>query len=162
MLQFTARILIRGVNPYVLVSARRAAALKPGWRAPMPVRVRVNGRPDDPWRINMMPVGDGSFYLFLHGDLRKASQTAVGQSARIELGFDDEYRGGPSGPMLEWFGQALRKNAAAMRGWVALTPSRQKEILRYFARLKTEAARQRHVKRALTALSDPVKGFGSE
>jgi hypothetical protein len=24
----------------------------------------------------MMPVGDGSFYLYLHGDIRKASGTA--------------------------------------------------------------------------------------
>lgn len=68
-LKFTARIEIVGVNPFVLV-ARRASKLKPGWRKAMPVLVRVNGKPEQPWSINMMPVGDGSFRLYLHGTVR--------------------------------------------------------------------------------------------
>jgi hypothetical protein len=58
---------IRNANPYILVSAVRANTIKSGWRKPIPVMVRVNGKPDRQWRINMMPVGNGDFYLYLHG-----------------------------------------------------------------------------------------------
>jgi hypothetical protein len=34
---FTAVIKIRGINPFVLVSASRAKTIKPGWRKPLPV-----------------------------------------------------------------------------------------------------------------------------
>jgi hypothetical protein len=64
-LGFTAVIKIRGVNPFILVSAARANAVKPGWRKPLPVLMRINGKPAEAWRVNMMPVGDGSFYLYL-------------------------------------------------------------------------------------------------
>jgi hypothetical protein len=66
-LRFRAQIEINKINPYVLVDARRAARLQKSWRKPMPVCIQVNGKPDQPWRINMMPIGDGSFYLYLHG-----------------------------------------------------------------------------------------------
>ncbi|HXC35308.1 MAG TPA: hypothetical protein VNV43_05495, partial [Candidatus Acidoferrales bacterium] len=60
-LQFRSVIQIQKINPYVLVSARLAARIRKDWRKPLPVRVRVNGKPEKPWRINMMPVGDGTF-----------------------------------------------------------------------------------------------------
>jgi hypothetical protein len=50
---------------------------------PLPVVVRINGKPADGWRINMMPVGDGSFYLYLHSNVRKASGEAVGDRVRL-------------------------------------------------------------------------------
>jgi len=59
------------------------------------VSVQVNGKPDTPWRINLMPVGDGDFFLYLHGQVRKASGTSVGDVVSITLAFDDEYKGGP-------------------------------------------------------------------
>ena len=31
-----------------------------------------------PARVNLMPVGDGTFYLYLNGPIRTASATAVG------------------------------------------------------------------------------------
>src|SRR5690348_13173036 len=62
-LRFLAVIRMRGINPYVHVSASRANQLRKDWRKPMPVLTRVNGEPAaKPWRINMMPAGDGSFY----------------------------------------------------------------------------------------------------
>jgi hypothetical protein len=180
-LRFTAVMKIFGVNPYVLVSAKRASKLKPGWRKPMPVLVKINGEPEQPrstpsfhsvahgrlrstpsfhsvaqgrlWRINMMPVGDGSFRLYLHGGVRKASKTGVGDRVRIEVRFDDKYRGGPMHPVPAWFRTALAKNPTAKEHWDALIPSRKKEVLRYFASLKSREARERNLTRALQALS---------
>ena len=97
---FTATIEIFNGNPYVYVSAARARAIKAGWRKPLPVLVRVNGKPARaPWRINMMPIGKGDFYLYLHGIVRRASNTKVGDEVRVEVQFDAAYRNGPMHPM---------------------------------------------------------------
>ncbi len=159
VLNFSAVIKIRGVNPYVLLSANRAAKLKRGWRKPMPVLVRVNGEPKNAWHINMMPVGDGSFYLYLHGEVRKASSTKVGDRVDIEVSFDSAYRNGPMHPTPSWFTKALRKNSVASKAWKELPPSRQKEVLRYFANLKSPEAQQRNLARAMSALSSPSEHF---
>jgi Domain of unknown function (DUF1905)/Bacteriocin-protection, YdeI or OmpD-Associated len=151
--RFAATIKIRGVNPFVLVSSARAKAVKANWRKPLPVRLRINGKPAKPWRINMMPVGDGSFYLYLHGDIRKAAGAKVGDRVYVEIAFDRDYGSGPQHPLPRWFKQALIETPQAMKSWKALIPSRKKEILRYFARLKSPEARARNLKRALRVLS---------
>ena len=94
-LRFRAGIELNGINPYVRVRADQAAKLKSNSRRPMPVRVKIDGKPDAPWRVNLMPVGDGDFYLYLHGSVRKASATSVATWSASRLGFDDEYTGGP-------------------------------------------------------------------
>jgi hypothetical protein len=152
-LRFRSRIEINNINPYVLVDANRAARLKKNWRRPMPVRIQVNGKPDTPWRINLMPVGNGTFYLYLHGLVRKAAGADVGDVVGLAIQFDDEYKGGPAHPMPSWFGNELDRNPAAKQGWDDLTPSRQKEILRYFAGLRSPQAQQRNVQRALHVLA---------
>lgn len=158
---FSAVINVRGVNPYILVSAFRANAIKPGWRKPLPVLVRINGKPAKAWRINMMPVGNGSFYLYLHGDVRKASGTAVGDRVSVEIEFDLSYRNGPQHAMPRWFKQALVGNPQAMKNWIALIPSRKKEILRYFSLLKPGAARARNLAKTLHVLSgEPGRFMG--
>jgi|SRR5215831_6485009 len=156
---FTGKIAIRGINPYVAVSAARAAAIKPKWRRPMPVLVRINGKPATPWRVNMMPTGTGSFYLYLHGDVRKASDTKVGDSVRVAITFDAKYKNGPLERMPTWFKAALIANPLAYRNWRKLIPSRKKEIIRYLARLKSVDARERNLRRALTVLSGNTARF---
>src|SRR6476619_6421780 len=148
-LTFATVIEIREANPYVLVSQEQAAKLKPGWRKPMPVLVQVNGQPEPAWHINMMPVGNGSFYLYLHGDVRKASKTKVGDRVEVEVTFDESYKSGPLHPMPPWFRAALNKNPKAKKSWNALTPSRQKEILRYLTNLKSPEARKRNLAKAM-------------
>jgi hypothetical protein len=152
-LRFKSRIEIRDGNPYVLVSAARAKRIKAGWRKPLPVLLKINGQPETPWRINMMPTGSGDFYLYLHGDVRKASRTKVGDKVTVEVSFDAAYKNGPMHPMPSWFRIPLAKSRPAKKAWDALIPSRQKEILRYFSWLKSPAARTRNVERALHVLS---------
>jgi hypothetical protein len=152
-LEFRSAIEINGVNPYILVGKRQAQTLRPGWRKPLPVRVQINGKPEQPWRINMMPKGDGSFYLYLHGQVRKASGAKVGDRVMVRLRFDEAYRGGPTHPMPAWFKAPLAKDAKARAAWDALPPSRKKEILRYFSGLESDQARTRNVERALSVLA---------
>lgn len=151
-LRFRGAIEMNGINPFVLVSAARAARLQKIWRKPLPVLVRVNGKPEKPWRINMMPVGDGSFYLYLHGDVRKASGTKTGDSVTIEVQFDEAYKNGPMHPMPSWFRAALAKNSRARKTWAAQSPSRKKEMLRYLSRLKSAEAQARNLERAIHVL----------
>ncbi len=153
VLRFRAKIELQGINPYVRVSVSQAKFLKPGWRKPMPVRLQVNGQPEPPWRINMMPHGDGSFLLYLHAEVRRASGAGVGDKVELTLAFDDAYVGGPADPMPPWFLDELRRNAAAQSGWDELRPSLQKEILRYFGRLKSREAQQRNLQKALHVLA---------
>lgn len=153
MVRFRSTIKIRGVNPHVHVDAELAGRLKENWRKPLPVLVRINGKPMQSWRINMMPAGDGSFYLYLHERVRQASGTRVGDRLTVELSFDRDYRGGPAHPLPRWFSAALRSKRLAKLAWDALALSRKKEILRYFALLKSSDAKARNLKRVMTALS---------
>ncbi len=152
-LTFTGTIQIRGINPYVLVSKAQATQLQPDWRKPMPVLVQINGQPKEPWHINMMPVGNGEFYLYLHEIVRKASGTKVGDRVTVTLKFDNSYKNGPIHPMPTWFQAQLAANAVAGQNWQKLSPSRQKEILRNFATLKSEDARMKNMKQAMQVLS---------
>ena len=150
---FTATIKKRGINPYVPVSAQLATQLKENWRKPLPVLVQVNSKPEPPWHINMMPAGDGSFYLYLNGEVLKASNTKVGSQVEIKLQFDADYKPGPVHPMPSWFSMALAQNQLAKQGWDELTPSLQKEILRYMVRLKSIEAQNRNTQLAMHVLS---------
>lgn len=152
-LHFRATIEIYNGNPYVLVSPQRAQALHENWRKPMPVTVQINGQPKPAWHINMMPIGDGSFYLYLHGEVREASNTKVGDLVEVSVAFDAAYKNGPMHPMPDWFKGALDENIVAKSAWDALSPSRQKEVLRYFSRLKSDEAKERNLKQAMYVLS---------
>lgn len=150
---FHGTVKILGVNPHISVSKSLAATLKPEWHKPLPVLVRLDGKPAAPHRINLMPVGDGTFYLYLNGIVRKTADVSVGDSVRAELQFDASYRNGPQHPMPRWFRDALKENRGARSNWITLPPSRQKEVLRYLARLKSAEARARNLARALRVLS---------
>lgn len=152
-LNFKSEILIRIENPYVHVDKKQAQELMSDWKKPMPVLVQINGAPTPPWRINMMPIGDGDYYLYLHGDVRRVSNTKVGDTVTVDLEFDKDYKNGPMHPMPDWFQNALDENKKAKENWDMLIPSRKKEILRYFSWLKSDEARERNIKKAIFVLS---------
>ena len=151
-IRLSARIAITGINPYVPVNKAQANRIKPGWRKPLPILLRINDGKEI-WRTRLMPVGDGSFYLYLHGRMRSACKSRVGDMVTAVLRFDGAYKGGPADPMPAWFVKALAKSPAARRGWKALSPSRQKELVRYFVRLQSASARQRNAERAVHVLA---------
>jgi len=88
-LKFTTTILLNIQNPYILVSKQRAQNLKTGWKKPMPVFMQIK-----PWRINLIPKGDGNFSLS-YWCCPKTSDTKVGDKVTVLLGFDDSYENGP-------------------------------------------------------------------
>ena len=118
----------------------------------MPVAVRINRALDTLWRTNMMPVGEGAFNLYLHAQMRKASQTSVGDLVKLELWFDEAYVNGPQHLIPARFQAALELDSAARTNWERLPPSRQKELLRYFDRLKSTEAIDRNLAGAMHVL----------
>ena len=150
---FYSIIKILKINPYITVSASCAKSIKEGWRKPIPVLIKINGKPDKYWLINLIPTGKGSFYLYLHGKVRKESNTKVGDRVHVEILFDSKYRGGPSSPIPRWFQIELNKNGKANESWNKLTPSRKKEIIRYLLMLKSDEARKRNLVQAINVLS---------
>ena len=158
-MKFKATIDINNINPYILVSTARAKRLLSGWKKPMPVLVQINGEPKPPWPINMMPRGDGSYYLYLHGSVRKASNTKVGDEVEVTLAIDSNYRSGPAHEMPAGFLALLNGNLTAGETWKKLIPSRQKEILRYFAGLKSDTAKIRNYEKALRVLAGAKDRF---
>lgn len=151
-MRFRAPVLLVGVNPYVVVGAARVTRLRPGWRRPLPVLVRVNAGPAAPWRTNLMPVGDGSFRLYLHGAMRRAASADVGDTVTVELDVDREYHSSPAHTAPDWFEAALRDDPLARGHWEALAPSRRKEVVRYLGSLTTRAAQERNLRLALHVL----------
>jgi len=157
--RFQGVIQIRGINPFIQMSRTRAEGIKPGWRKPLPVVMRINGMPAGGCRTNMMPAGDGNFYLYLNGVVRAEAGVGMGDRVRVEIAFDEQYRSGPQHPMPAWFRRALKQNPRAGKNWELLIPSRKKEVLRYFARLKSPDARERNLARAVDALSGKTGQF---
>jgi len=156
---FAAEIRIRGINPFVLVAPSLIEKLRPGWRKSLPVLVRINGQPKDPHRTNLMPAGDGSFYLYLNGTVRAAADASLGDKVRVELAYDENYRNGPRHSMPACLRRALKETPAAERNWTRLAPSRKKEVLRYLAQLKSQTAVERNVSRAVYVLSGNTGRF---
>ena len=107
----------------------------------------------------MMPAGDGSFYLYLNGAVRTSAGVSVGDKVRVEITFDATYRNGPLHAMPAWFSQALKQHPRARANWLRLSPSRKKEVLRYFAGLKSADARARNLAKALRILSGETGRF---
>ena len=62
-----------------------------------------------------MPTGTGAFYLYLHGDVRRASRTKVGNLVAVDVEFDTAYRNGPMHPMPAWFRTPLARNRKAAK-----------------------------------------------
>ena len=135
------------------VIAARVAKVKQGWRKSLPVLVRIDGKPNNAHRTSMMPAGDGGFYLYLNDLVRRAAGVVVGDRVTVQVEFDPSYRNGPQHPMPAFFRRALKENRKAWTNWNALIPSRKKEVLRYFAQLKSHEAVARNTERALHVLS---------
>ena len=127
---FRARMKIRDGNPYVYVSrSPRASAQSRAGASRCPSSCgSMDSRRSKPWRINLMPIGHGAFYLYLHGDVRRASKTKVGDrvdvGGRVRLGVSQR----PDAPDARLVPRAAREERARRRkAWDALIPSRKKK-----------------------------------
>jgi hypothetical protein len=158
MNSFSAKIYKIGVNPYVLLPS---AVLKSIFEqanknaGPIPIKGKIDGHAF----IQTLVKYSGKWRLYLNGPMRKTTGAAVGDTVRIELEYDPAERIIPVHSKLE---MALKKNKKANAVFIKLSPSTQKEIIRYISFLKTEVSVDRNVTKAINFLLGKERFIGRD
>lgn len=158
MYSFKAKIEIIGVNPFVFLPERVLNSIfqQAGReRGPIPVCGTIEGYPF----IQTLVKYSGHWRLYINIPMLKGSRRKLGDAVRLEIEFDPKARTIPIHPKLQ---AALKKNKQAMKVFENLSPSRQKEIIRYIGHLKTEVSVERNVKRAIGFLTGKTRFVGRD
>ncbi|HEV7230216.1 MAG TPA: YdeI/OmpD-associated family protein [Bacteroidia bacterium] len=158
MLKFTARIYIIGVNPYVLLPANilRGLFKEAGKeKGAIPIKGTLDGNP----YIQTLVKYSGKWRLYLNIPMRKATGKDVGDQIEVCVQFDPAERSIPIHPRLK---AAFLKNKKAARVFENLSPSKQKEIVRYISFLKTEVTIDKNITRAIAFLAGNGRFVGRD
>lgn len=148
MEQFSGKIYKIGINPVVdppdevLRAIFERASRSKG---PIPVRGLLNGAEF----IQTVVKYQGAWRLYINGIMLKDSGLKVGDTARVEIEFDPRPR---DVPVPKEFAAELKKDDQAKAAFKELSPSRQKEILRYLGSLKTTGSLEKNIGRVLKHL----------
>ena len=148
MKSFSAKTQIIGVNPYVLVPAGLLKYIfqKAGKdKGAIPVKLKIS---KEDFIQNLVKYS-GKWRLYLNGAMRKAAGKDVGDTIEINIDYDSKERTTPMHPKLK---KAFKENREAKTAFDKLSPSRQKEILRYINNLKSEESVEKNIKRAIDHL----------
>ncbi len=155
---FTAKIFIIGVNPYVLLPKEVLQKLfkdSGKSKGPIPVKGTFNSH-----RFTQTLVKyQGKWRLYLNTPMRKATGLDVGDSGKFKIQFDAKPPQVEMPPALE---KAFKKNKKVLAVFNSLPPSRQKEIKRYIGFLKNEESIEKNVKRAMAFLIGKERFVGRD
>jgi hypothetical protein len=149
MISFSAKIFKIGINPYVLPPAgvlkyiyKQAGKNK----GPIPVCGKINGKKFTQTLVKYR----GKWRLYVNMPMRRSAGIDVGDIGDIQVGYNSTERTTPMHPKLK---SALEKNNRAFGEFNKLTPSRQKEILKYINSLKTKDSIDRNISKVTRFLS---------
>lgn len=148
MIKFSSRIYKLGINPVVDPpdsALEKLFKLAGKDKGPIPVRGRLNGAEF----IQTLVKYQGTWRLYINGQMLKDSGLKVGDGAKIELEYDRQRRQYAMPPVLE---RALKNDAEMRTSFKSLSPSRQTEIVRYFGSLKSETALLRNIEKLRSKL----------
>src|SRR6185369_1330274 len=146
---FSAKIYKIGINPYVLIPApvlNEIFKQADKEKGPIPVRGELNGYSF----IQTLVKYAGKWRLYLNGPMRKGAKADVGDVVEVEIKFDPKPRKIEMHSKLK---ETFEQNKKIRDVFSKLPPSRQKEIIRYIANLKSEEAVEKNVKRVIGFLS---------
>jgi|SRR5882757_4597831 len=155
-MQFSAKIFIIGINPYVLLPAPvlKEIFIQAGKdKGHIPVHLTIN----DQKFIQHLVKYSGKWRLYLNTPMRKIAGATVGDTISIDIAYDAGERITPMHPKLK---TALSKNKIANDIFISLPPSRKKEIMRYINNLKTAESVDRNVKKAIDFLLGKERFIG--
>jgi hypothetical protein len=158
MEHFTAQIEIIGINPFVFVPEEILHAIfkKAGKdKGPVPVCGTINGSEF----IQTLVKYSGEWRLYINTIMLKDSPKRVGETVHISMDFDPRNRMVEIHPALL---KALADNPEAKETFDRLAPSRQKEITRYIAQLKSDESRQNNIHRAIQFLLGKERFVGRD
>lgn len=114
-------------------------------KGPIPVRGTIN---DKPYQQTLVKYS-GAWRLYINMKMLPRSPKRIGEVISVTIAFDPSDRTIEPHPKLI---QALAKNDEAHAVFKRMPPSRQKEIVRYIAQLKSEESVDRNVTRAIDFL----------
>ena len=156
--EFQATLQIIDGNPYVdvpddILSALFDAAGKS--TSPIPIRGTLNGKP---YRQTLVKFR-GAWRLYVNMVMLNDSPRRIGEEVTVTVAFDPSDRTIETHPQLL---HALAENEAARQVFDSLSPSLQKEVVRYIDNLKTEESVDRNVKRAIRFLLGQERFIGRD
>lgn len=142
---FQATIELIGINPYVqvpetiLIQIFSQANKNKGH---IPIVGTVNGLAYQQTLVKY----SGIWRLYINTLMLKNSPKRIGETIELTIEFDSSDRTLKPHPK---FLNALNHNLVAKSQFDLLSPSMQKEILRYISSLKTEESRDRNIEKAI-------------
>lgn len=158
MLLFKATIEVVGINPYVLLPDEVLAEIflqAQKDKGPIPVKGTVNG---SPFQQNLVKL-KGIWRLYINTAMLKNSPKRIGETITIDIEFDPTDRAIAQHPKLV---AALKQNKNAKAIFDGLTPSMQKEIVRYISQLKSGESVNRNITRAIDFLLGKGRFIGRD
>jgi hypothetical protein len=143
---FKAKIYKVGINPCVKVPHRITKTMKPekGY-------IAIKGKIENhSFKQTLVPIKGEPYRLYVNAPMLKGANVKLGQTVgfSIEQNFSTKSR---EFPMISMFKKELNKHSLYPE-FKKLTPSRQKDILKYLNYLKSEEALQRNIKKAIAQL----------
>ncbi|AWN66997.1 MULTISPECIES: YdeI/OmpD-associated family protein [Lactococcus] len=142
---FQAELEIIGINPFVAVPPdilQKIFQDSGREKSPIPICGQIN---EKTYQQNLM-FFKGDWRLYVNTTMLKNSPKRIGEIFDFTIYYDSEPRIVKQPQVLS---EALAKNPEAKKVFDQLIPSKQVEINRYIARLKTEEAIERNVRRAI-------------
>jgi hypothetical protein len=158
MYSFKAKLEIIGINPFITVPASLLKELfKDAGKSKgaIPIHGTVNGKP---YRQTLVRYSQ-AWRLYVNNTMLKKSPQRIGEMLSFTVAFDPSDRSIPVPASLE---KALKANKEAKKVFYSLSPSRQKEIARYIANLKTEDSVKRNVAKAVAFLAGKGRFAGRD
>lgn len=158
MHKFKACIEVVGINPFVFVPENILHALfkqNNKDKGPIPVRGTINSQP---YQQTLMKY-KGAWRLYINTIMLKDSPRRIGETIKLTIELDRVDRSLTPHPKLV---DALNNNQKAQKIFDALSPSLQKEIVRYISFLKTEESIDKNVTRAISFLLGKERFIGRE
>ncbi len=158
MYQFKADIEIFGINPFVFVPEMilleifKQAGKNKG---KIPIRGTINQLPYKQTLIKY----SGYWRLYINTTMLKHSPKRIGGTIDVTIEFDPSDRTIAPHPKLI---EALNQNLDAKNKFEQLSPSMQKEIIRYISFLKSEASVINNVEKAIGFLLGKNRFIGRD
>ena len=156
--KFKSKLEIIVGNPFVfvpLITLNKVFQQANQNKGPIPVRGTINGEPYQQTLVRY----SGEWRLYINLKMLKHSPKRIGEIIQVEIEFDPSDRTIEPHPKLT---QALADNKEAKDVFEKLSPSKQKEIVRYISNLKTEKSIDKNVTRAINFLLGKERFVGRD
>ncbi len=158
MYKFNAILEIIVGNPFVFIPSEildevfRKANKRKGY---IPVKGTINGKSYQQTLVKY----SGDWRLYVNMEMLKNSPKRIGEEIEVGIEFDPSDRTIEPHPKLT---KALSENKEAKEVFDELSPSRQKEIVRYISHLKSEKSIDKNVTRAIHFLLGKERFVGRD